>query len=335
MAKQISRTAIGAFVISAIALIVIAVIVFGSGSFFQDSQKYVLFFENSVKGLNVGSSVVWRGVKVGSVTDVILLVDPESLTIYTPVILEIKAERIQLKGGGPKGKDPYEGMKKMIERGLRARLTMESLVTGQLMVDLDFYPDKPARLVGSEYPYPEIPTIPTTLDEIAETIDELPIKEIFDKLEAAADNVAKVLGSPELTEIVRFTKKTMEKTNKLVDDVNKLVNDVGKQVEPLSVSMTTAARDAQKLIQNIESQVNPMASKVQEAIDATKSAVEQAERTLQGIEDLKAEGSVTNYKVTKALEELTRAARAVRVLSDYLQQYPDAPLRGKGLPGGQ
>lgn len=331
MAKEVSKTVIGAFVISAIALIVIGVVIFGSGKFFEKTEKYILFFEGSVKGLDEGSPVVWRGVKIGSVEEIaLLLADPETMDVQIPVIIEVEPDRFEVKGKRRRG-----DMAKLIELGLRAKLAMESVVTGQLMIDLDLRPESPARLVGSDSPYPEIPTVQSTLAEIAETIEELPIKEMFNKLEVAIDNVSEALGDPALRDIVASAKDAVENADRLIKDTDKLVIKVDRKVGPLADSITTAAEDAQRLLQNVDRHVEPMTVKIEEAFDAAEVALVEAKKTLQGIEDFTAEDSPLRYRVTTALEELARAARSVRILSDYVQQYPDAVLRGKGGPGGK
>ena len=336
MAKEVSKTVIGAFVISAIALIVIGVVVFGSGKFFERTQKYVLFFDGSVKGLDEGSPVVWRGVKIGSVEEIILLLaDPETMAVQIPVIIEVEPDRFQVKGERRKERDPKRNMAKLIELGLRGKLAMESVVTGQLMIDLDLRPESPARLVGSDLPYPEIPTVQSTLAEIAETIQELPIKTMFNKLEVAIDNVSEVLGDPALRDIVASAKDAVESADRLIKDADKLVIKVDRKVEPLADSITTAAEDAQRLLKNVDRHVEPMTVKIEEAFDAAEAALVEAKKTLQGIEDFTAEDSPLRYRVNTALEELARAARSVRILSDYVEQYPDALLRGKGGPGGK
>jgi paraquat-inducible protein B len=339
MAKEVSKTVIGAFVISSIVLIVIGVIVFGSGRFFKETVKCVLYFKGSVKGLNEGAPVVWRGVKVGSIKKVILLADQKTGTMDIPVIIEIEPDKVQVKTAQGKirpGKAKKGTIEKLVEMGLKGRLTMQSIVTGQLMIDLDFHPDAPINLVkGEDFPYPEIPTMQSTLEQLAETIQKLPIKEIFEKLENAADNIAEIAGDPELKEIVSVAKSAVANANRLITHTDTLVVDVDKHVEPLAESITTTAEDAQKLIHNVDGHVDSMALKVEEAVDAAREALGQAEKTLEGIEALTAEDSVTNYRINKALVEVTRAARSMRTLTNYLEQYPDAPLRGKGTAGGK
>lgn len=335
MAKEVSKTVIGAFVISAIALVVIGVVVFGSGKFFETTQKYVLFFEGSVKGLDEGSPVVWRGVKIGSVEEIVLLADPETLAVQIPVIIEVEPDRFQMKGERRKERDPKKNIAKLIDFGLRAKLAMQSVVTGQLMIDMDLRPESPAQLVGSDFPYPEIPTVQSTLAEIADTIQELPIKQMFNKLEVAIDNVSEALGDPALRDIVGSAKDAVQSADRLIKDADRLVIKVDKKVGPLADSFTTAAEDAQRLLQNLDRRVEPVTVKIEKTFDAAEAALMEAKKTLQGIEEFTAEDSALRYRVNTALEELAGAARSVRILSDYLEQYPDALLRGKGGPGGK
>ena len=338
MAKEVSKTVIGAFVISAIVLIVIGVITFGSGRFFKETVQCILFFQGSVKGLSEGSPVVWRGVKIGSVKEIILFADQQDMRIDIPVIIEIEPGRFRVKTaeGVREGKASKESLERLVQIGLKARLTMQSIVTGQLMIDMDLHPDKPVKLVGmDEFPYAEIPTLQSTLEQLTETVQKLPIKEIVEKMEKAIDNIAEIAGDPELKEMVANAKTAVQNVNQLIKNTDTLVGNVDRQVEPLANSITTTAEDAQKLIRNVDGHVDPVALKIEETIDTAKAALEQAEETLEGIEEVTADGSVTHHRLTKALEEVSRAARAVRVLFDYLEQYPDAPLRGKAIPGGK
>jgi paraquat-inducible protein B len=175
----------------------------------------------------------------------------------------------------------------------------------------------------------------STLEQLAETIQKLPIKQIFEKLENAVDNIAEIAGDPDLKETVVHVKAAVEKASQLITHTDELVVGVDKHVDPVAESITSTAKDAQKLIRNVDGHVDSVALKVEEATDAATEALEQAEKTLEGIEALTAEGSVTNYRINKALVEVTRAARTVRTLTNYLEQYPDAPLRGKGTVGGK
>jgi paraquat-inducible protein B len=333
MSKQVSKTVIGGFVISAIVLLVVGVLIFGSGKFFKRTNKYVLFFEGSVKGLNAGSPVAFRGVEIGSVESVVLHADRETLNIQIPVIISTESDRIHVTGGA--GRSQQENIPKLIDLGLRAQLTMESMVTGQLMIDLDFHPEEPAKLVGTDLKYPEIPTIPSTIQKLAEDLEKLPIEKIFQKVSDAADGLEQILNSPELKETISSLKVAAQGAEKLIMSADKLVKNVDGQVGPLAESIKVAAIDAQKLLKDVDREIVPVVSSIRTAADAAKAALVQGEETLKTLENGIGEDSALVYDLRNALKELSSAGRSIRVLADYLEQHPDALIRGKGLLGGK
>jgi len=118
-------------------------------------------------------------------------------------------------------------MRQLIEGGLRAQLEMQSIVTGQLQIALDFYPDKPAVYAEIDKTVQEIPTIPTTLQQLTKKLESLPLEEIFNKVNLALDGVANLVQSPEL-------KESVANLNTALKDVQSLVRNVDAQVKPLS-----------------------------------------------------------------------------------------------------
>jgi paraquat-inducible protein B len=170
---------------------------------------------------------------------------------------------------------------------------------------------------------------------ISNTLNELPIKKLFKKMEAAIENVSDVMGDPALKEIIASAKGAMEKANGLIENTDQLVTNVDRQVAPVADSITHTAADAQALLRNVNGHVDPVAAKVAASLDKANAALLEAEKTMQGIQDLTAEGSVTHYRMNRALDEITRMARSLRVLTDYMEQYPDSVLRGKGNAGGE
>ena len=198
MAKQTSKTLIGGFVVGAVVLIVAGVLIFGSGKFFQESNRYVLYFRGSLKGLNVGAPVLFQGVQVGSIIDITIQANAEDLTSQIPVTIQILPKKFKVVRGKIRT-DPYENINVLIERGLRAQLQLQSFVTGQLMIGLDYYPDTPVRLVGIDPEYPEIPTIPTPLETLSKTFRDLNLEELVARVMSAVKGIEKFVNSPELT----------------------------------------------------------------------------------------------------------------------------------------
>ena len=137
MAKQANRMMIGGFVVLAVIIMAASLVVFGSGKFFKKTNKYVLYFDESVKGLSVGAPVLFQGVQVGSVTSIILQADLVKMKTQIPVLIEIEPDRWKVRAGE---RNYRKVAAKLIEMGLRAQLIMQSFITGQLMIQLDFYP---------------------------------------------------------------------------------------------------------------------------------------------------------------------------------------------------
>jgi len=141
MSKPANKKLIGVFVVVVVGLIVVAILLLGSGRLFRHYPKFVMYFEGSVQGLSVGSPVLFRGVKVGSVTDIAMDFNPSDLSILIPVYVEGKADtssRDMLKGDRTALQE--EVVQALIKKGLRAQLEMQSVVTGQLVIALDFHP---------------------------------------------------------------------------------------------------------------------------------------------------------------------------------------------------
>jgi len=211
MSKPVNKTVIGIFVVVALVLVVGAVLLVGSGKFFKKNPKYVMYFQGSVKGLSVGSGVNFRGVKVGTVTDIRMLLDPKDLSIIIPVYVELEPNALRTVGGAPIVGALRIGqgviVPALIERGLRAQLEMQSIVTGQLQIALDFYPDRLATFVGADPKTQEIPTILTPLQELAKRAEKIPVEEIFEKMNAAMAGVEKIMTAPETAEIVRSARR--------------------------------------------------------------------------------------------------------------------------------
>jgi paraquat-inducible protein B len=353
MRKQASKTLIGGFVVGAVALAVAGVLVFGSGRFLKQTFKFVMYFEGSVKGLKVGSSVVFRGVRIGTVTDILLRYNPADMSVQIPVIVEIEPDRVEVVGGITAEPDPKAAIGQLVERGLRARLLMPNLVTGQLTVELDFHPEKPIRLVGADTRYPEIPTIPSPLEELSKRIEEVPIEEIFKKLLAAVEGIEEIINSPEVKGIITSLNLAVEDLGGLVRnidgqiaplvssiektlrDTRKLVRNIDARVTPLASTIEETVGDYGELARNVEGQIAPLASSLAEALEEVRATLEQGRKTLAATEDTIGEDSPLVYEFDNTLKEVGAAARSIRLLADYLKRHPEALIKGKGKSGGE
>jgi paraquat-inducible protein B len=310
MSKQPNKTLIGAFLMGAVVLLVAGVLIFGGGKFFTKVSNYVLYFDGSVKGLNIGSPVIFKGVKIGSVTDIKVRLEGKELSnIRTPVFIEIEPDRISKSSADPELVDFMEKartgkvMEILITRGMRAQLETQSLVTGQLAIALDFHPDTPISLVGGDPKYLEIPTIPSTMEALTETIKDLPLEELVDRILKLVKNADSVVNSPDLKGSIS--------------------------------ALHEALKSANKLVQNVDGKVGPLISSIDKTAVAAQAALKEAKESLDLTENVLAEDSPALTELTNALRDISAAARSLSALTDYLQRHPESLLRGKGGPGGK
>jgi paraquat-inducible protein B len=315
MSKRPNMTMIGAFVLGAMALFVVGVIFFESGRFFTNRQTFVLFFEGSLRGLDVGAPVMFRGVRIGSVTEINVNIDPKDLEVWLPVFIEIEQDRFREAGGDLALKNAdivgeERVMEALVERGLRAQLELQSILTGKFFVALDFHPDKPTRFVHRMTGYQELPTIPTSFQEITDEasriiaeLRELPVKEL---LVAATDLFQSI---NQLADSLTF--------NESLDSLNQTLLEV------------------RQLVRHIDGRVDPVAAGLEETATAVRSAAKRTEQTLTAVQDAVGDQSPLQQEVLDTLEGLTDAARSLQLLADYLERHPEALLSGKGEPRGR
>jgi len=319
MSKQANKTLIGAFVVGAIALAVAGILIFGSGDFFSERPVFVMFFEGSVNGLNVGAPVTFKGVKIGTVKEVNLTFDTKSMTMKIPVLIELEPERIMLESQNTR-REPYKNVKILIERGLRAKLQLQSMVTGLLMIELDFYPDKPARLVGSDPRYPEIPTFSSGLDQMMKKVEKLPIDELVNKLTSAIQGIDRAVNSPKLTE-------SMNSVNLALKEISQIADKINEEIGPIATGVNTTVQDVKKLVQNLDNKVTVLSKDLNETIKESTA-------NLKNLKQATAPDSPVNYQLATTLEELSAAAKSLRQLTDMLERNPETLLRGKKDKGG-
>lgn len=354
MSKPANKTLIGVFLLGATALLVIAVIVLGSGRFFRNTVKAVCFFEGSIGGLNVGAPVVFNGVRIGSVREVILRCDMGDLTTTIPVYIEIDPRRVETVGPRPR-KDGFEkSLRLLIDHGLKARLELQSIVTGALQLALGSYPERPAKFVGADQRYVEIPTIPTPLQEITKKLEQLPIEEIITDIATAVDGINRVLNSPEMMKTIQSVSLAAEEAKGLMLNLNSRVEPVSADLQQtmqetrnllreIDVKATTltsgfdgALKHIQELAQHVDRQVGPLTLSMQGTLSGIEKIADEAGMTLREVQQSFAalegnigEDSELMYELKKAVKEMGSAGKAIRSLAKALEQQPESLLFGR------
>jgi paraquat-inducible protein B len=320
MAKQANRMMIGVFVVLAVIIMAASLVVFGSGKFFQNTVKCVMYFDGSVKGLSVGAPVLFQGVQIGSVTSIVLEVDPTKMQIQIPVIIEYEPEKFQVAYGGQKvHRDPQKTIPKLIERGLRAQLTMQSFITGQLAIEIGFYPNStlcyaPAKTDKVYKDYIVIPTCQSTTERLGNALAKLDLAKLEAHLESAMDGIAKLVNDPDLAASILGLKNTLQ-------DARKLVNRVDRQVAPLAKNAKKTVKDFGKLARNLDGRVGGVATGLDKTMSSARGVL--------------SEDSPLIVDLQNTLQEIAAMSRSIRHLTNYLEQHPETLIRGKKKPGGK
>jgi len=322
MAKRVSSAAIGGFVAAGFALILLAVVVVGSGKMFRKTFRFVCMFPGDVNGLRIGAPVKVKGVQVGTVEDIKLFLAPSQgrmrpgvTGFRIPVIIGIDRSSILQLGGSGEGLTDA-GYQQMIARGARAQLNTESFLTGLLYVDIDLHPDQAANfaLIAGGGDLREIPTVPTQLEAIQKQateaiakLDDVDLKSLVAAATNAADNFANLAGDPNLKITLASLKETVPNLNQTISDTRETLRDIKSRLIPLADSLQSsslAANDTMKDVRN----------------------------TLVELQAILEPDSPLSVHLTEALDQLGDTTRSVGALTDYLQRNPSSVIRGKYVP---
>lgn len=331
MSKQVSPTLIGGFVIGAVLLLALGFAVFGGAELLTRKAYFTTYFEGSVQGLRVGSNVIFRGVRVGSVKNIELLTEVETLEPLVRVTMQLNPESVKTLRGNEVIEGSLQsviGIERLLDAGLSAQLTSESLITGQLAIELDFRPQRDLPLRGADSEYPEIPGIqseiqwlleqfPRQLAKIQENID---LEQLAQDVHGIAAGINQLANSPELRDAIEglSTLINSEETQQLAVSMQRTLED-----------LRAAATSAQKAFRTMEQDTGDLTAALAPAAERLNSALLKAEQTLESANRLLKGDSDKSYQLESTLRELEASAKAARSLFDYLERHPESLLRGK------
>ena len=359
MARRANPALIGAFVVGGLTLAVVGLVVFGGGRFFRLTKPAVAYFEGSVKGVAIGAPVTFQGAKIGSITDVRVVLDTKSLKITTPVFFEVDADRLtEASGQKVTFRQDAAGFKLLVERGLRAQLETQSFVTGQVGVALDMHPGTPVRLTGLSPGYTEVPTVPSDLQRLTETLQNLPIAEIMASAKDTLDSIRGLVKSPQMTETLQALRVAVLRSGEALAAVEKLARNVDGQVGPMAAEVKATAESARSALAEAERTINQVGKTADGTLAQAQGTLARLEptvevtlkdfqtlargldekvaklsasldRTLSGADDMLADGSPVRASLVTALDELAEAAASIRTLANYLERNPNSLVFGK------
>ncbi len=327
MSIRANPTAIGLFMIGGVVLAVVGVATLASASWFEKQSIFISYFGESVNGLEVGAPVKFQGVPVGSVTNLHIQIELKDKTFQVPVQYEIDLTRLTSVAGTFVDLEDERVLRQQIADGLRAQLQMESMVTGQLYIELAYRVDaKAPELERRPTPFPEIPTTPSLLAafgtqagsmvgdvlkilyRVNAMLEEVNMKELNRSVVASAGAVERLAESPGLHTALADAPKMTAQLNRTMAEMEGLAARLGESIDPLQLQLA-----------GTNSEVVLTLKTMRETLDETKG--------------LLSSDSGVGYQMEAAMTSLTSAAEALRALVLSLERNPDMLIRGKRPSG--
>lgn len=326
MSKPVNKTAIGAFTVVAALLLFACVIFFGKFSFGERSARYVVYLEDSVNGLDIGSAVKFKGVKIGSVRAIDMRLEGQHTSaLAVPVIIEINTIP------GEEGAPTYdsERLRRLIQQGLRARTQFTSVVTGLLYIDLDFLPETPIIFRGNKnvIDLPEIPTVASNSGQMMRAVST-----ILQDLSAA--NFAAL--SAQLKSSLAQVEKNLAEIDfeKINENVVRLTNSAATIAEDPDLKAVVAnanrlLKDLDAISVDISEQIDPLSTEVKTSLTDLRTTLDEIDGTLSDFRALISpeRGGTVGQELSNALVQIDEAARTIRALAEYLHIVLAAPAR--------
>ena len=275
--------------------------------------KSVLYFDESVRGLAIGAPIEFWGIQMGQVIDVKLVFDRQKKDFRIRVLVETETERFYEAGFIGDDVERKQLFESLLKKGFRAQLKTGNLLTGSQIIIMDFFPDAPPDELTYEGNYPVFPTVPTPMEEIStkfmhilEKIDNLPLEQIGNDLRDTIHGAKQIAESPEILEALKNLNATLQEAQLLVSDLRT------KVTPEISAVLEKAQQTLAKVTPEISAVLN------------------EAQQSLANAEQMLNADSPLQVNMNSALEEITGAARSLRLLMDYLERHPESLLRGKG-----
>jgi paraquat-inducible protein B len=325
MSRRANPTLVGGFVIGGVALATIAVVLLGSGKLFKDTVRYISWFEGSVNGLNVGAPVKFMGVRIGQVTAVRLRATEDEpvdtaeefedweINLRIPVFYELDRDLLRREGSVVDVGDPATAAA-MVEGGMRAELSVESILTGRKYIALAVHPGSPAEMVNDPQVNAfEVPTISTGLEWLERDVQglmskltALDVEGLVAAITSAAHNVGELASAKE---------------------ARTALADVPATLQELRVTLESI----QRVTARADSTMVSMRPSINSSSEELQAAAEELQATLTNLRTLVEPGSPLLTELERSLSGIAAATAALAELADYLQQNPSALLRGKNV----
>jgi len=327
VSKKINTTTIGLFIVTGIALGVIGLLLFSSSKLFTKTRNVIVYFDESLNGLNEGAPVKYRGVTVGSVKRVMVRFNQATNDYAMPVIVELEEQLLQERLGEPAEVFTERSLEERIKSGLRASLQTESLVTGILYIDVRPNPNAPPAVFHQlQKLYPELPTEPTQIQKLFNNLASFDIKSIENNLNALLTKLDTAVDSLHMGQINQGITNLLLSLDQLVSSPE-ITNGL--------VAVRTTLDQYRLLGEKLNTRIDPLADSVTNSLAEANRALVQFRGAAANLRTLLAPDSPLPNGLDQTLQQLSGAVQSLSVLLDFLKQHPNALITGREPPKKQ
>ena len=324
MSKKANPTAIGLFIVVGVALGAIGLLLFSSSKMFSRTYDGIVYFNESLNGLNEGAPVKYRGVTIGSVKRVMVSYSQDTNDYAMPVIIEVEQKLIQERLHEQIGAFTQASIAERVKRGLRASLQTESLVTGVLYIDMRYSPDAPPPVYHElEKRYPEIPSEPTQIQQLFNSLASLDIGGIGTNVNALLLRIESKVDSLQVGELQKGITNLLGALDRLVSNAE-ITNDL--------IAVRTTLNEYRLLAEKLNGRVDPLADSLTNSLAEAKDALRQMRGAVENVRTMLAPDSPVRNGLELALQQLGDAAQSISTLAEFLNRHPNALIAGRDIP---
>jgi phospholipid/cholesterol/gamma-HCH transport system substrate-binding protein len=338
--KKIQPAMIGVFVVLSCLLFVIAVIIFGGNKFFEKENIAIAYFEGSLKGLGIGAPVTYRGISIGQVKDIKISIQnngENNHDITIPVLIALAAGKAVTVNSSVSETEYETGdfLKAMCEQGLRAKLKMQSLVTGTRYIDLAFYEDTVAVYRDQGGEYFEIPTLPSESLQLTRMVENINFEELYNKilntftsLESLTADLAKTLSDKKTQGLIDELSSATASLNSILTKIDSNVSPILEEIESSLQLIDGLAINADKVVTSFDSNLQPVIDDLSTLITHFNTTLQQADRVFQQAGKTLKPTSPLYFTFTKTMRQFEKTLNSIENLSDFLYRNPNALILG-------
>ncbi len=338
MSKKINSTRIGAFVIVSFLLLASGIVIFGGGNLFTSKDIAIVYFEGSLQGLNVGAPVAYRGITIGEIKEIRLDVDTATYQITIPVLISlIPGKVVKLEGKDTIGRnaDINTFLKTMCDRGLRATLKSQSLLTGKLYIDLAIHENTEAIYHGKDGKYLEIPTVPSEMQQMTRAMQSLDFSELATKfsntmgaLEKMSTSLEKALSSESSKENLAIFFASLERFHSILstfdDNLLPLMNKLDTSLDKVA----QLSDNTSQMIGHVDGRIDPFFVTMNATLHDMSATMQATEKLMTGLQQSTGTDSPLYYQLNESISEMGKTAKSIRAFTEYLDRNPQMLIFG-------